>query len=51
VGDSTHDLIAGRRAGMQTVAVLTGVALEAELAPHADVVLPNIGHIPAWMAA
>ena len=50
VGDSTHDLIAGRRAGMQTVAVLTGVALEAALAPHADVVLPNIGHILEWMA-
>ncbi|MEC8197391.1 MAG: HAD-IA family hydrolase, partial [Pseudomonadota bacterium] len=51
VGDSTHDLIAGRRAGMQTVAVLTGVAIEAELAPHADVVLPNIGHIPTWVGA
>jgi phosphoglycolate phosphatase len=51
VGDSTHDLIAGRRAGMQTVAVLTGVAIEAELAPHADVVLPNIGHIPTWVSA
>lgn len=49
VGDSTHDLLAGRRAGMQTVAVLTGMATEAELAPHADVVLPNIGHIPDWM--
>ncbi len=51
VGDSSHDLIAGRRAGMQTVAVLTGVAGEAELAPLADVVLPNIGHLPEWLAA
>lgn len=51
VGDSTHDLIAGRRAGMQTVAVLTGLALAEELAPHADVVLPDIGHLPVWMAA
>ena len=49
VGDSTHDLIAGRRAGMHTAGVLTGVAHAAELAPHADVVLPDIGHIPAWL--
>ncbi|MBO9472605.1 HAD family hydrolase [Shimia sp. R10_1] len=49
VGDSSHDLLAGRRAGMQTVAVLTGVAGEAELAPLADVVLPNIGHLPEWL--
>ncbi len=51
VGDSTHDLDAGRAAGMQTIAVLTGTATEADLAPHADVVLPDIGHIPAWMTA
>lgn len=51
VGDSTHDLIAGRRAGMQTVAVLTGVALTEELAPFADVVLPDIGHITDWLTA
>lgn len=49
VGDSTHDLIAGRRAGMHTVGVLTGIAEHGELAPHADVVLPDIGHIPAWL--
>ncbi|WP_372885646.1 HAD family hydrolase [Shimia sp.] len=51
VGDSTHDLVAGRRAGMQTVAVLTGMATEAELAPYADVVFPHIGHIPDWLDA
>jgi phosphoglycolate phosphatase len=50
VGDSTHDLIAGRRAGMQTVAVLTGMAEAAELSPHADAVLPDIGHLPVWLA-
>ncbi|SFK48307.1 HAD family hydrolase [Shimia haliotis] len=50
VGDSTHDLIAGRRAGMQTVAVLTGVALTDELAPYADIVLPDIGHITDWLS-
>src|SRR6056297_3753191 len=49
VGDSPHDLIAGRRAGMQTIGVLTGMAGEAELAPLADAVLPDIGHIPAWL--
>jgi phosphoglycolate phosphatase len=49
VGDSTHDLQAGRAAGMRTVAVLTGVAAAGELAPYADVVLSNIGGIPGWM--
>jgi phosphoglycolate phosphatase len=49
VGDSTHDLMAGRRVGMQTLGVLTGMAGEAELAPLADMVLPDIGHIPAWL--
>lgn len=50
VGDSTHDLIAGRAAGMVTVAVLTGLADADTLGPHADVVLPHIGHIPGWLA-
>ncbi|MBR9844405.1 MAG: HAD family hydrolase [Rhodobacteraceae bacterium] len=49
VGDSTHDLIAGRAAGMQTIAVLTGVAEAEELAPHADAVFPDIGHISGWI--
>lgn len=47
VGDSRHDLDAGRAAGMPTVAVLTGLAREAELAGHADIVIPDIGHLPA----
>jgi phosphoglycolate phosphatase len=51
VGDSRHDLEAGRAAGMRTVAVLTGVARREELAPHADVVLPDIGAIPDWLSA
>ncbi|MEM6589096.1 MAG: HAD family hydrolase [Pseudomonadota bacterium] len=51
VGDSTHDLIAGRAAGMPTVAVLTGVAETDELRPYADAVLPDIGEIPAWLSA
>jgi phosphoglycolate phosphatase len=49
VGDSRHDLIAGRAAGMRAVAVLTGVAEAAELSPHADVVLPDISHLPDWL--
>lgn len=49
VGDSRHDLEAGRQAGMGTVAVLTGVVGHDDLAPYADVVLPDIGHLPAWL--
>ncbi|MCZ4353721.1 HAD family hydrolase [Roseovarius aestuarii] len=49
VGDSTHDLIAARAAGMQSLGVLTGVAEAEELSHHADRVLPDIGHIPAWL--
>ena len=51
VGDSAHDLIAGRAAGMQPVAVLTGIAGRDELAPLADVVLPDIGALPVWIDA
>ena len=50
VGDSTHDLIAGRSAGMMTVGVLTGMAGAADLQPYADVVLPDIGHLPGWLS-
>ncbi|MCA0870096.1 HAD family hydrolase [Seohaeicola saemankumensis] len=51
VGDSTHDLIAGRAAGMRTIGVLTGMAPTEELAPLADAVFPDIGHIPSWLTA
>ncbi|MBC7181003.1 MAG: HAD hydrolase-like protein, partial [Roseovarius sp.] len=51
VGDSTHDLMAGRAAGMQCVGVLTGTASRADLESLADIVLPDIGHIPAWLTA
>ncbi|WP_373636721.1 HAD family hydrolase [Yoonia sp. BS5-3] len=51
VGDSTHDLTAGKDAGMRAVGVLTGPAPAAELAPFADVVLQNIGDLPGWMDA
>ncbi|WP_170400308.1 HAD family hydrolase [Ruegeria arenilitoris] len=50
VGDSLHDLQAGRAAGMTTIGVLTGMAPAEALAPMADVVLPDIGHIPDWLS-
>jgi phosphoglycolate phosphatase len=50
VGDSLHDLQAGRAAGMTTIGVLTGMAQAEALAPMADVVLPDIGHIPDWLS-
>jgi phosphoglycolate phosphatase len=49
VGDSLHDLHAGKHAGMRRVGVLTGIAQAPELAPHADAVLPHIGALPAWL--
>lgn len=51
VGDSTHDLMAGQAAGMRCIGVLTGLASRADLAPYADVVLEDIGHIPALLDA
>lgn len=51
VGDSLHDLDAGRSAGMARVAVLTGIATETYLAPHADVVLQDISLLGAWIDA
>ena len=50
VGDSTHDLIAGRAAGMHTIGVLTGLAPRSELTPYADAILPDISHIPAYLS-
>lgn len=50
VGDSTHDLLAGQRAGMKTIGVLTGMAKAAELRPFADLVLNHIGEIPEHLA-
>jgi phosphoglycolate phosphatase len=33
------------------VGVLTGTASRADLESLADIVLPDIGHIPAWLTA
>lgn len=49
VGDSLHDLQAGRAAGMRTIGVLTGPAPRAALSPFADVVLASIADIPEWL--
>ncbi|OYU40044.1 MAG: phosphatase [Pseudorhodobacter sp. PARRP1] len=49
VGDSLHDLDAGRAAGMKAVAVLTGIATRPDLEDHADVVLTNIAGLGAWI--
>jgi len=50
VGDSLHDLHAGRSAGMQTVAVLTGTATADDLRDHADVVLADISELSVWVS-
>lgn len=50
IGDSLHDLHAGRAAGMVAVAVLSGMADSAVLAPHADLVIPDIGVLPERLA-
>ena len=50
VGDSTHDLAAAKAAGFRAVGVLTGPARAAELAPFAEVVFPDIGHLEDWLA-
>ena len=49
VGDSVSDLVAGRKAGMVCIGVLTGKTASATLAPHADAILPHIGALPAWL--
>ena len=50
VGDSRHDLEAGRAAGMVTIGVLTGLASRADLSDLADVVLEDISEIDAWLS-
>ncbi|MFT6773863.1 MAG: phosphoglycolate phosphatase [Paracoccaceae bacterium] len=51
IGDSLHDLGAGRSAGAGlVVGVLTGPAVEEELSPMADLVLPSIEALPGALA-
>lgn len=50
VGDSTHDLFAGRAAGAGlVVGVLTGPATESDLQDIADTVLPDISYLPGYL--
>ena len=46
VGDSTHDLIAARKADAVSIGVLSGLASRDELAPYADHVLNDISELP-----
>jgi phosphoglycolate phosphatase len=50
VGDSRHDLEAARAAGALAVAVLSGPADRAELAPLADRLVEDIAALPALFA-
>ena len=50
IGDSLHDLGAGRAAGAGlVVGVLTGPAEAHELAPHADHVIGSIAELPGLL--
>ncbi|MFQ5622394.1 MAG: HAD family hydrolase [Paracoccaceae bacterium] len=49
IGDSVHDLMSGRDAGMTTIGVLTGPAGRDTLAPYADAILADIGGLPGWL--
>lgn len=49
VGDTRHDLVAARAAGVLAIAVLTGFATSAELASHADHILDDISHLPGLL--
>lgn len=51
VGDSPHDMVAARAAGMHRVAVLTGTASRAQLEPLAQAVLPSVAGLPRWLDA
>ena len=52
VGDSKHDMDCAENAGVGCrVGVLTGPAGEEDLRPHAHVILPSIGELPAYLAA
>ncbi|MBI3160270.1 MAG: HAD family hydrolase [Chloroflexi bacterium] len=50
IGDTTVDILAGRRAGAQTVGVLSGFGEEAELRrAGADEILPGVAELPALL--
>lgn len=50
VGDNAHDLAMARAAGVgAAIGVLSGNSGADELAPLADVVLPSVRDLPAWL--
>jgi phosphoglycolate phosphatase len=49
VGDTVHDLAAARAAGALAVGVLSGPTDGKLLAPLADVLLPSIAELDAWL--
>lgn len=49
VGDTTHDLIAARAAGVIGIGVLSGFSTRAELEGHADHILTDISHLPGLL--
>ena len=46
VGDTIQDMIAGKKANMHTIGVLSGISNEKELKPYADEVVRDISKIP-----
>ena len=51
VGDSLHDLEAGKAANVMTCGVETGPAPRAELETKADIVLTSVAELPDWLAS
>lgn len=51
VGDSLHDMHAGRAAGARTLAVTSGTVGAEVLAPHADHVAGSLAEALAWIEA
>ena len=49
VGDSLHDMQAGKLAGMSTVGVLSGLTKRDILEPLSDVILPDISYLADWL--
>ena len=49
VGDTAHDLIAGRAAGAVAIGVRTGLTGERNLAPHADHLIDSAQELPGWL--
>ncbi|WP_179379746.1 HAD family hydrolase [Jannaschia marina] len=49
VGDGMTDMAAAKGAGLRSIGVLTGTLGHADLAPHAEAVLPDLTHLPDYL--